>query len=190
MTLHGSFTWSMWLSQTCPSAQLPSAEDWRAMFMPHSQASDADGKLLSSKAGLEFLDTWSKKVHPDPVAKRRSLPPGGRRQCCSRRRRQWTTIWPRSKWRTAPVSGLSSPFPGPRALHLGARLTVVASVCVGCRGPRRGAPLVYRFPTKDAGCLPGAHMFAGLTVYEMFSIKPPPYQTVAQARSGGLEQAV
>ena len=34
--------------------------------MPHSQASDADGKLLSSKAGLDFLDTWSKKVHPDP----------------------------------------------------------------------------------------------------------------------------
>ena len=34
--------------------------------MPHSQASDADGKLLNSKAGLEFLDTWSKKVHPDP----------------------------------------------------------------------------------------------------------------------------
>ena len=69
----------MWLSQTCPSAQLPSAEDWRAMFMPHSQASDADGKLLSSKAGLEFLDTWSKKVHPDPHSKKEELSTGGKK---------------------------------------------------------------------------------------------------------------
>ena len=73
------YLWSMWLSQTCPSAQLPSAEDWRAMFMPHSQASDADGKLLSSKAGLEFLDTWSKKVHPDPHSKKEELSTGGKK---------------------------------------------------------------------------------------------------------------
>ena len=44
--------------------------------MPHSQASDADGKLLSSKAGLEFLDTWSKKVHPDPRSKKEELSTG------------------------------------------------------------------------------------------------------------------
>ena len=72
--------------------KLPSVEDWTALFMPHSQATDANGKLLNSKADLKFLETWSKKVHPDPVAKRRSLPPGGRRQCCSRRRRRWTTM--------------------------------------------------------------------------------------------------
>ena len=47
--------------------------------MPHSQASDADGKLLSSKAGLEFLDTWSKKVHPDPHSKKEELSAGGKK---------------------------------------------------------------------------------------------------------------
>ena len=47
--------------------------------MPHSQASDADGKLLSSNAGLEFLDTWSKKVHPDPHSKKEELSTGGKK---------------------------------------------------------------------------------------------------------------
>ena len=46
--------------------KLPSVEDWTALFMPHSQAIGTDGKLLNSKAGLKFLETSSKKVHPDP----------------------------------------------------------------------------------------------------------------------------
>ena len=43
--------------------KLPSVEDWTALFMPHSQATDANGKLLNSKADLKFLETWS-KVQP------------------------------------------------------------------------------------------------------------------------------
>lgn len=59
--------------------KLPSVEDWTALFMPHSQATGTDGKLLNSKAGLEFLDTWSKKVHPDPRSKKEELSTGGKK---------------------------------------------------------------------------------------------------------------
>ena len=47
--------------------------------MPHSQASGTDGKLLSSKAGLKFLETSSKKVHPDPRSKKEELSTGGKK---------------------------------------------------------------------------------------------------------------
>ena len=59
--------------------KLPSVEDWTALFMPHSQATDANGKLLNSKADLKFLETWSKKVHPDPRSKKEELSIGGKK---------------------------------------------------------------------------------------------------------------
>ena len=34
---------------------------------------------MNSKAGLEFLDTWSKKVHPDPRSKKEELSTGGKK---------------------------------------------------------------------------------------------------------------
>ena len=47
--------------------------------MPHSQATCADGKPLNSKADLKFLETWSKKVHPDPRSKKEELSTGGKK---------------------------------------------------------------------------------------------------------------
>ena len=58
--------------------KLPSVEDWTALFMPHSQATDANGKLLNSKADLKFLETWS-KVQLDPRSKKEELSIGGKK---------------------------------------------------------------------------------------------------------------